>query len=365
MRKIRLLKQKKVINKRLLFTVLFLTFAGVLAVANASAPLALSNFSDRYYFLKAHALWAVLGIFLMLVVSQVNYKIWSKLSIVLFALSIVSLILVLTPFFGLNILGARRWFALGSLTLQPSEFVKLTLAMYMARVASSKKGDLSYYVPLFLVVFLVMLQPDLGTTFVIIMIGLSQIYISGVNIFRFIGVLTSSALMGFILIMTSSYRKERLLTFLVQTRDPLGKSYHIRQVLIALGSGGLFGVGLGQSRQKYLFLPEAASDSIFAIIAEEMGFVGAGIIVLLFAFIIYQAIKITKNSPDTYSKVLAVGLTSWIGIQAFANIGAMIALVPLTGIPLPFISYGGSSLIAMLMAIGILLNISKHECKER
>jgi cell division protein FtsW len=163
-----------------------------------------------------------------------------------------------------------------------------------------------------------------------------------------------------LLILLSDYRRERLFTFLKQTADPLDTGYHIRQILLALGSGGLMGVGLGHSRQKYLFLPETATDSIFPIIAEEIGFIGATIIILLFIYFIYRGILISSKAPDTFGKILAVGLTTWIGGQAFLNLGSMVALVPLTGVPLPFISYGGTALVTTMSACGILLNISKH-----
>jgi len=167
------------------------------------------------------------------------------------------------------------------------------------------------------------------------------------------------------LIFFSSYRRERLLSFLNPSRDPLGTSYHIRQILIAIGSGGLFGVGLGQSRQKYEYLPEATTDSIFAVIAEELGFVGAVCLLALFLLMIWRGMKIAKEAPDDFGRLLAVGIISWIGFQALVNLSAMVAIVPLTGVPLPFISYGGSSLVLSLTAMGILVNISKQRIVEK
>jgi cell division protein FtsW len=167
-----------------------------------------------------------------------------------------------------------------------------------------------------------------------------------------------------LLIFSSDYRRQRFFTFFNSNKDPLGASYHIRQILIALGSGGLFGLGLGRSRQKYEFLPEVTTDSIFAIIAEELGFIGGALVIITFMILLYRGFKIARNAPNEYSRLLATGIISWITIQAFINLGAMVSIVPLTGVPLPFISYGGSSLVIALVSIGILINISKHSLKD-
>jgi len=271
------------------------------------------------------------------------------------------MIMVFVPGVGVKLLGARRWVNFGGLTIQPSEFLKLTLAIYLAKVSARNKKLVSYLLPLVLAIFLIMLQPDLGTAIIVTAIGMTQIFISGVDLIPFFLSVIMGGILGFILIITSDYRRDRLLTFLEQTKDPLGKSYHIRQILIALGSGGFWGVGLGQSRQKYLFLPETATDSIFAIIAEEVGFLGASSLILTFAVFVLRGFKIAKNAPDTFSKILSFGFVSWMGFQFLLNVASMLALVPLTGVPLPFFSYGGSSLTATLIACGILLNISKYE----
>ncbi len=206
-----------------------------------------------------------------------------------------------------------------------------------------------------------MLEPDLGTTIIILIIGFAQLFVAGVSILPFIVTGILGALGGFILIITSAYRKARLTTFLNASTDPLNSAnYHIRQVLIALGSGGLFGVGLGQGRQKYLFLPESATDSVFANIGEELGFVGAIVVIILLVFFVYKMMRIATNAPDNFSTVLATGIVAWMCAQIFLNLASMVALIPLTGVPLPFFSYGGSSLTVILFAIGVLLNISKH-----
>ena len=347
-------------DRKLLAVTLTLTLIGLVAVADASAPSALSSFSDKYYFAKQQAVWGIVGIVGLFVVSQINYKFWSKVAAPFFIFSVVLLILVLIPYFAPNLQGARRWIVFGSFTFQPSELVKLTLAIYLAKVAQRNKRTLAYFLPIGLVAGLVLLEPDLGTTIVLAIIGFAQTFVAGVSIIYITGTGIFGVLASIALVFSSPYRRDRLVTFLEQTADPLGKGYHIRQILYALGAGGLFGVGLGQSRQKYLFLPEAANDSIFAVIAEEVGFIGAVMLIGLIAFFVLRGLKVASAAPDTFSKVLATGIVAWIGGQAFINIAAMVSLVPLTGIPLPFISYGGSSLTAVLIGTGILLNISKY-----
>lgn len=353
-------KQKRSIDKRFLILVLSLTVLGLVAVADASAPQALSVFNDKFYFLKQQAIWAGVGVICLFIFSVVNYKFWEKIATPFFFVSLALLLAVLIPGVGTKVLGARRWIYLGFFNLQPSEIIKLSLAAFLAKVASRRKSTLSYFWPLALVAVLIMLEPDLGTTISVAFIALAQIFISEVNIFQFILAVLAGGIAGFLLIITSSYRRQRLMTYLHATSDPLGKSYHIRQILLALGSGGIFGVGIGASRQKFLFLPEASTDSIFAVIAEELGFIGALVVVAPFVYLFYKGISISVRAPDRFSQVLGVGLTAWIGGQAFLNIASMVALVPLTGIPLPFFSYGGSSLVMILISCGILLNISKY-----
>ncbi|BCX14826.1 MAG: stage V sporulation protein E [Patescibacteria group bacterium] len=344
-----------------LVIVLILTFLGLVFIADASAPQALKFFGDRFYFVKQQVVWALFGFVFLLLFSNINYKIWSKLSVFIFAFSIFLLILVITPWFGFKALGASRRIVLGSFGFQPSELVKFSLVLYFAKLAESRKGFFAYILPLFIVCFLIMLQPDLGTTLVVAAIGTAQIFVAGVSAVKFLGLLILSSFLGFALIWFSDYRRDRLLTFLKQVTDPLGKSYHISQILISLGLGGFWGVGLGESRQKYLFLPEAATDSIFAIIAEEIGFVGSVVLIGLFLYLIYRGFKIAVLSSDIFAKMTAFGFTVWIASQAFLNLASMTSLTPLTGIPLPFISYGGSSLIMILMSAGIVLNISKYQ----
>lgn len=341
------------------FTVL-LVFLGLIAVADASAPQAFAVFSDPFYFARQQVVWGVLGVIAMVVCANIHYSYWRKYAFVIFVTAIFLLVAVLIPGIGSKVLGARRWISVGPATLQPSEVAKLGLAIFVARLISDKYPLSWILASVGVVVFLVMMQPDLGTTISLVTIVMTQLFVSGVALATLAGLGVLGALGGTMLILSSGYRRARLMTFLESSTDPLGTSYHMRQIILALGSGGLFGVGVGKSRQKHLFLPESATDSVFAVIAEELGFIGSAALVLLLLIFVFKCIKIASNAPDMFSKMLAVGISAWIGGQMILNLGSMVGLMPLTGIPLPFFSYGGSSLLSVLAGTGILLNISKN-----
>lgn len=353
-------KKKSNLDWSLFFMVGGLTFFGVLMVYNASVIEAFKVFNDKYYYLKNQALWAFLGLMMMVIVSKFNYRAWKKFAGPVFFINLILLIVVLIPGIGTQAKGAKRWLNLGFFILQPSELIKLTLSLYLASWLLEKRSLWHFLALITIVSTLIVLEPDLGTLVIIASNAFLVYFLSGVSLLKLLPLGIISFLSGLLMIFSSSYRKSRFLTFLDPSRDPLGSSYHIRQVLIALGAGGIFGLGLGQSRQKYEFLPEVTTDSIFAIIAEELGFLGASLVILLFLIILIKGLLITKRAPDKFGQLLAGGITGWIGIQAFINLGAMVGLIPLTGLPLPFISYGGSSLIVALTGMGILLNISKH-----
>ncbi|HUW21979.1 MAG TPA: putative lipid II flippase FtsW [Candidatus Bathyarchaeia archaeon] len=340
--------------------VLFLTLFGLIMVANASAVEAYRDFADKLYYFRLQFRWVIFGFVSFLVASLFPYQKLQKLVPLFLFASFIGLILVILPRIGFLHFGARRWLNFGGINFQPSEIVKLAFIIYLAAYLVKKKNYLPLLLVSGLIVILMMFQPDLGTTVIILGSGFLVYFVSGAPIIQVIGLMIFGIIGGIILAISSPYRKARFLTFLNPLRDPLGASYHIRQILIALGSGNLFGLGLGQSRQKYEYLPAAATDSIFAVIAEELGFVGASFLVLVFALLIARGFRIAQRSPDMFGKLLASGITAWLGLQALVNLGAMVALVPLTGIPLPFISYGGSSLLLTLTAAGILVNISKY-----
>jgi cell division protein FtsW len=348
----------------LLFLVIGLTLFGVLMVYNASLAEALRDFQDKYYYLKHQTGWLVLGLGLMLLFSFVNYRIWAKLAPVLFFINLIMLALVLIPGIGVQIKGARRWLDLGLFLFQPSELLKLTFSMYLSCWFVKKQSLANFLLLLGLVLGLIVLEPDMGTAVVVAVTGFLIYFVSGASILNLLPLSMAGFLLGIGVILISPYRKQRLLTFFDPAKDPLGTSYHIRQILIALGSGGLFGLGLGQSRQKYEYLPEATTDSIFAIIAEEVGFLGSFLLILALFVVVLKGLQIAKKAPDQFAKLLATGIAVWIGFQTLVNLGAMVLLIPLTGMPLPFISYGGSSLVLTLSAMGILLNISKYSEKK-
>lgn len=331
-------------------------------VYNASVVVAERDFADKYHYVRDQAVFAALGFFLMLVFSFIDYHVWQKLALPLLIGTIGLLMAVFIPGLGIKALGASRWLNFGFFVLQPAEFAKLSLVIYLASWFSTKeKGRLlAFSLLLGLILGLIMLEPDMGTSVVLGVTALVLYFLSGAALWHFFIMIPVFISSLFVLIKIAPYRFARLISFLQPESDPEGASYHIRQTLFALGSGGLTGVGLGKSFQKYAYLPESTTDSIFAIIAEELGFLGATVIVGAFLFILLAGFMIAKNAPDAFGKLLAGGITSFLAIQVTINLAAQVALLPFTGIPLPLISYGGSSLIISLVSIGILLNISKR-----
>ncbi|MBU1084749.1 MAG: putative lipid II flippase FtsW [Candidatus Beckwithbacteria bacterium] len=344
---------------------IFLTLFGIIMVYNASVFESYQLFSDKYHFLKLQAIWSALGFLGLCATTFISLDFVKKISPLALLINIILLIIVLIPGLSDKSFGARRWISIAGFNLQPTELIKLVLSIYLAAWLAKKRNFLPFLAILGFILGLIMLQPDLGTSIVIILIGVIVYYISGAKLTHLIITGLIGGLSGIGLILSSPYRKARLLTFFDPSADPLGSSYHITQALIAIGSGGLWGLGLGQSRQKYQFLPQVTTDSIFAIISEEIGFIGASLLILaLFAFI-QRGFRIASRAKDDFSKLLAVGISGWIGIQTIINLGAMLALLPLTGVPLPFISYGGSSMIVILTGVGLLLNISRHQVSPK
>lgn len=357
------LGQKSHAADRWLVAVVFLlSVIGIVMVYNSSVAIAIRDFSDQYHFVRDQAQWLILGIVALVVCARIPYKTWHRLAFPLLMGTMGLLLAVFLPGLGVRALGAHRWINLGFFVLQPAEVAKLSMVIYLAAWFTNKeKGRLgSFLLLLAMVVGLVVIEPDLGTGSIILLTAVAMYFYSGAPIVQFLFVVPLFAAGLGLLAVASPYRFARLTTFFNPQSDPLGASYQIRQAILALGSGGLFGVGIGKSRQKFEYLPEANTDSIFAIIGEEVGFLGAAAVVLLFAFFLWRGFRIARRAPDDFGRLLALGLTTWIGMQAAINMSAMVALVPLTGVTLPFISYGGSSLIVTLAAVGILLNISRH-----
>jgi cell division protein FtsW len=344
----------------LMFVVLVLTILGLIMVYDASVVEANEVFGDRFYYLKFQSIYFVIGWVGLLFVAHIDYHRYKKIIKYLFLANIFFLVLVLIPGIGLQIKGARRWIDLGITTYQPSETFKTILIIYLATWLEKKRTLAQFFALVVFILGLLILQPDLGTAIVLVATSFIVYYVSGAPAVKFAMASLAAFFSGLLLIFTSPYRKQRLATFLDPSSNLLGSSYHIQQIRLALGSGGLLGLGIGQSKQKYQYLPESMSDSIFAIFGEETGFLGTTILLALFCLVIWKGFKIAQEAPDNFGRLLAVGITAWIGTQVFVNLASMVSLVPLTGIPLPLFSYGGTSLVVTLLSVGILLNISKQ-----
>ncbi len=346
----------------LLGSVIFLLFFGVLMVYNASSVSALRDFGDKFYFLKEQIKWVILGLLALGFFTFFDYRLLYKFSPLILIIAILGLVLVFVPGLGMKASGAHRWINLGVAILQPSEFAKLALIIYLsAWFASKEKGRLlAFGLLLGVFVGLILLEPDMGTAVILGAVAIVLYFLSGAPFWHFLSFAPLVLFCVFALTKIAPYRAKRLTTFLDPASDPLGASYHLRQILISLGSGGLFGVGLGASRQKYSYLPESTTDSIFAVIGEELGFFGSTILIFIFIFIFIRGFKVAFLAKDQFGKLLAVGLSSWLAVQTLVNLGSMTSLNPLTGVPLPFISYGGSALISEMIGVGILLNIRKQ-----
>lgn len=353
----------------LILTIFTLIIIGLISLSSASAVLSYEKFGQNYYYFTHQLIYGVIfGLIAFFITSKIDYHKWKKLAVLMLFLTLILLVVVFIPGLNLEYGGAKRWISIGFLTLQPTELAKLTFLLYLATwIDKRQKGikDWKYsFVPfvsiLAVIGFLILLQPDVGTLSVIVVTAITVYFIAGAR-------LTHLALLGasgiglfFILVKIAPYRMARLTVFLNPELDPQGIGYQINQALLAVGSGGLFGRGLGKSIQKYNYLPEASGDSIFAIMAEELGFIRILLIIGLFVLFAYKGFTIAKKAPDLYGRLIAIGVTTWISFQAFVNIAAIIGLVPLTGIPLPLVSYGGSALLFSLAALGILVNISKQ-----
>lgn len=345
----------------LFILIFFLVCIGLVMVYDSSVAIALRDFKDPYRFLREQGKWVVLGLLSFGVLSWVSYTVWQKIAVPMMIATFVLLLAVFIPGLGVNALGSNRWLNLGFVVLQPAEIAKFTLSMYLSVwLTTREKGRLPAFLLLVsALVGLVVLEPDLGTGSILFGIALVLYFLSGAAIGQFLLLIPIAGIIFGMLALTSPYRLKRVMTFLNPESDPLGSSYQIRQAIISLGSGGVFGVGLGRSRQKYEYLPEANTDSIFAILGEEMGFIGAIMVIGLYAALLSRIFRIGKHASDEKAQLFVYAIGSWIGLQTMINIASMVALFPLTGVPLPLISYGGSNLVITLGALGIVHNISK------
>lgn len=341
---------------------------GVVMVYSASAVLSYHDFGDWYYYLKRQLLFAVLGVMAMTAIMNVDYQIWKQLAKPALLGGFALLILVLIPGVGSVRGGARSWIGISSFGIQPSEFMKICMILFLSKHLSDENSRITHFskglLPPLAVMGtafgLIMLQPDLGTGSVLVGASLLIIYAAGARMSHLAG-LGMIGVAGFVgLIIAAPYRLKRITAFLDPWSDPLGAGYQAIQSLYAIGPGGLVGLGLGASRQKYSYLPEPQTDFIFSIISEELGFIGAGLVLVLFTILVWRGMRTAITAPDTFGSLLAAGITGMIAVQVIINIGVVIGMMPVTGITLPLISYGGSSLSLMLVSIGILLNISRY-----
>jgi len=357
----------------LLFIVALLVVFGILILSSVSANYSFEKYGNTYYILRRQSIFLLIGLFLAYLAYRINLNIIKKLSPLLLLFGLIILSLVFVPGIGSRSeesLSAARWIGWGQYSFQPSEFLKLFFILYLAsllgsRIESNKKASLGktlipFFVVLFIIGIALFYQPNLSTLGIIALTGL--IIYSCANIPLWQPIIAGFILLAFFIsiMILAPYRMDRLKVFFNPDQEPQGIGYQSGQALIAVGSGGIMGVGLGMGNWKLGFLPQTISDSIFAVYAEESGFIGALILVLLFLSFSWAGFRIAKRSENGFFRLTSIGITSWIIIQAFVNIGAMIGILPLTGIPLPFIGYGGSALITELIAMGVLLNISKN-----
>ena len=345
----------------LLTTAVSLTIFGLVMVYDASVAIAQRDFGDPYWYLKNQLIWSILAFFALFIGATVEYHVWRKLALPLMAMSLLLLLAVLVPQLSYHAYGASRWLDLGFIKLQPAELVKISSIFYLAALFERKTRFGPFLLLIGLVSFVTaVLQKDLGTTVIFVMTALSLYFVAEAPLWHFAFMIPAGFVSLVGLIQLFPHRLDRLTAFFNLSLDTQGASYHINQVLIALGSGGLFGLGLGQSRQKYGYLPEVTTDSIFAIVGEEFGFVGAIVVISLLVFLLFRGYRIAISAPDRFGRLLGIGIVSLLWFQTIINLSAMVALVPLTGVPLPFLSYGGSALVVTLSSVGVLANISRQ-----
>ncbi|RPF56079.1 stage V sporulation protein E [Aquisalibacillus elongatus] len=352
----------------LLTAVILLLLIGVLMVYSASSVWSDYKFDDPNFYLKRQLLFAVVGLIGIWVMVKIPYFKWVNWAVTIYILCILLLIALFIPGIGMVRGGANSWIGVGAFSIQPSEFMKLGLILLFAKMLPTKQHDLPMlfkgFLPMLLLIIfpfgLIMLQPDLGTGLVLVLTGMLILFVTGAKINHFIGL----AVMGLValagLIISAPYRISRIQAFLNPWEDPLGDGFQIIQSLYAIGPGGLMGLGFGNSMQKYFYLPEPQTDFIFSVIAEELGLIGGSFILFLFLVVVWRGILISVHAQDHSASILAFGITSMIVIQVMINISVVIGLIPVTGITLPLLSYGGSSLTLTLLSIGILLNISRY-----
>lgn len=358
---------KKASDYTLFIITLVLVGIGIVVIYSASAMIAYENFGDSYHFLKRQLVWSLIGLFFILITVNIDYHFWEKIKVPLLIFGLILLVVVLVPRASKEVGIARRWIEIGIFKFQPTELIKLIIVIYMAGSLSGKQREVEIsfsawfqdLVILGLVCGLVVLQPDFGTAVILAGAVLIMFFVAGVKIIHLLSLGIASLPVLCFLIFNSAYRMKRFLSFFDPWQDPQASGFQIIQSFLAFGSGGTFGLGLGESRQKLFYLPEAHTDFIFSIIGEELGFVGSLTVVVIFIGFILRAGRIVFRARDNFGCFLGSGILAVIGLEFLVNVGVVLGLLPTKGTPLPFISYGGSSLIFTMASVGILLNISK------
>lgn len=366
------MKSKSRADIALFLTTITLAGIGALMIYSSSAIFAKEHTGDAYYFLTRQICWIFLGLVGLFGAWNLNYHRLQKKSLALFILGIVLLSLTLIPGLGYKISGATRWLKLGFLSFQPSELVRIIFVIFLTNFIVNRKKELQSFfkgvIPplIFLCIISIILlkQPHLGMVILLGMVTVSILFVGGAKIQHLISLVLISIPVVYFLVQSSPYRAKRLTIFLNPWEDPQHKGYHIIQSLIALGSGGLYGVGLGESKLKLFYLPQSSTDFIFAVIGEEGGLLLTGLVIFLFLIFLFAGIKISLSAADSYGSLLAFGITALIILQSFLNIGVVTGVVPTTGMPLPFISFGGSSLLINMIGVGIILNIAKQSLHQ-
>ncbi|MBK7327574.1 MAG: putative lipid II flippase FtsW [Dehalococcoidia bacterium] len=342
-----------------------LTLSGFVVVYSASFVLGLVDFGDPYYFVIRQVIWAAGGAVLMFAAAKTDYRRLRPLAVPIMALTIAMLVAVLVV--GISGGGARRWIGIGELTIQPAEFAKLSVIIYLAAWLASKgetvksfeHGLLPFVAIIGSVSVLIMLQPNLGTTLIILVITVTMFYVAGASIAQMMALgITGLASLAF-LATAAGYRADRLSAFFSAEADPQGNGFQTLQALIAMGNGGIHGLGLGASRAKFFYIPESHTDGVFAIIGEELGLIATLAILFLYMLLMFRGFQVARRARDDFGQLIATGITTWVTVQALLNIGGITRTVPLTGVPLPFLSFGSNALAAILLAMGVLLSISR------
>lgn len=353
--------------------VLALLVLGLLLVYSSSFALGILAFDNANYFVMRQGFWAVIGVGAMLALMRLDYGWLRGASPLLMLVAIFGLVAVLVPGIGLERNGAQRWISLGPLSGQPSEFAKLALIIYVAAWLSGKEtyvksfalGFVPFVLMVGVVAGLVLLEPDTGTAAVLVLTTVTLFFIAGASLTHLMALVGIGSISSMFLILTASYRADRIVAFLGAEDDPTGIGFHTLQLLIGLGSGGITGLGLGASRQKFFYIPGSHTDGIFAVLGEELGIIGAVGALMLFTFLIYRGFRVVLGARDEFGALLATGIICWIAYQTLINVGGITRAIPMTGIPMPFLSYGGSALAALLAGIGILLSVSRQATGPR